>query len=289
MKKNQIKLPSRKWYSLQQAADKLTREFGVPITIDDLLHYYQIDLLPFSIYIERYPSQTLIGDLVFSDSPKQVNSMPKNMLKFYMLSKLDELIIGNILYIEPSQKEQEIESVISNNQILKTRIITEGENNTFTINGFMNIYSDVGFSPLDIENLKKDGINLSKLNYLISPSHDDGPRAVINVSVLSDEHIYLSINNLYILDHDLNEFIDGKSIGSVNKVIEAQRNISPRKEANKTEFIRALLKTHYGTDDPNECRKLLYNGKLSRDFTRAKIDPDIITPETLRNWLKAEK
>ena len=41
MKKNQIKLPSRKWYSLQQAADKLTREFGVTITIDDLLHYYQ--------------------------------------------------------------------------------------------------------------------------------------------------------------------------------------------------------------------------------------------------------
>lgn len=121
------------------------------------MHYYQIDLLPFSIYIEHYPSQTLIGDLVFSDSPKQVNSMPTNMLKFYMLSKLDKLIIGNILYIEPPQKEQEIESVISNDQILKTRIITEGENNTFTINGFMNIYSAVGFSPLDIEKLKKMG------------------------------------------------------------------------------------------------------------------------------------
>ena len=44
-------LPHRKWYSLQQAADKLTREFGEPVTIDDLLHYYQIGLLELSVYI----------------------------------------------------------------------------------------------------------------------------------------------------------------------------------------------------------------------------------------------
>ena len=47
MAKNKPTLPPRKWYSLQQAADKLTKEFGEPVTVDDLLHYYQIDLLPF--------------------------------------------------------------------------------------------------------------------------------------------------------------------------------------------------------------------------------------------------
>ena len=41
-------LPPRKWYSLQQAADKLRREFGEPVTIDDLLHYSQIGLLELS-------------------------------------------------------------------------------------------------------------------------------------------------------------------------------------------------------------------------------------------------
>ncbi|HHF2380008.1 TPA: hypothetical protein ACPJQJ_001944, partial [Haemophilus influenzae] len=149
--------------------------------------------------------------------------------------------------------------------------------------------SNVGFSPFNMESFKEKGILLNDVNYLISPSSDKKYRYVIYLSVLSDEPIYLSINNIYILDNDLNEFIEGKIIGSVSKLIEEQINISPRKEANKTEFIRALLKTHYGTDDPNECRKLLYNGKLAKDFARAKIEPDIITPETLRNWLNTEK
>ena len=43
MAKNKPTLPPRKWYSLQQAADKLTREFGESVTIDDLLHYCQIE------------------------------------------------------------------------------------------------------------------------------------------------------------------------------------------------------------------------------------------------------
>nr|RFN74000.1 hypothetical protein CH633_04215 [Haemophilus influenzae]RFN95193.1 hypothetical protein CH636_04165 [Haemophilus influenzae] len=54
---------------MQQAADKLTREFGEPVTVDDLLHYYQIDLLPFSIYINHNVERTCINDLVFS-APK---------------------------------------------------------------------------------------------------------------------------------------------------------------------------------------------------------------------------
>ena len=69
MAKNKPTLPPRKWYSLQQVADKLTREFGEPVTVDDLLHYYQIDLLPFSTYINHNVERTCINDLVFS-APK---------------------------------------------------------------------------------------------------------------------------------------------------------------------------------------------------------------------------
>lgn len=287
MAKNKPTLPPRKWYSLQQAADKLTREFGEPVTVDDLLHYYQIDLLPFSIYINHNVERTCINNLVFSDSQKSENSMPISILKFDILNKLEELIIGKILYIEFPKKETE--SLILDSYKLKKRLHPDVKRELITINGFMNIYSNVGFSPFNIERFKEKGILLNDLNYLISPSSDKKYRYVIYLSVLSDEPIYLSINNIYILDNDLNEFIEGKTIGSFSNLIEEQINISPRKEANKTEFIRALLKTHYGTDDPNECRKLLYNGKLAKDFARAKIEPDIITPETLRNWLNTEK
>ncbi|RDE67948.1 hypothetical protein EUX47_06495 [Haemophilus haemolyticus] len=213
--------------------------------------------------------------------------MPISILKFDILNKLEELIIGKILYIEFAKKETE--SLILDSYKFKKSLHPDAKRELITINGFMNIYSNVGFSPFNMESFKEKGILLNDLNYLISPSSDKKYRYVIYLSVLSDEPIYLSINNIYILDNDLNEFIEGRIIGSVSKLIEEQINISPRKEANKTEFIRALLKTHYGTDDPNECRKLLYNGKLAKDFARAKIEPDIITPETLRNWLNTEK
>ena len=78
-----------------------------------------------------------------------------------------------------------------------------------------------------MESFKEKGILLNDVNYLISPSSDKKYRYVIYLSVLSDEPIYLSINNIYILDNDLNEFIEGKIIGSVSKLIEEQINISP--------------------------------------------------------------
>ena len=104
MAKNQIKLPPRKWYSLQQAADKLTRELNEPITIDDLLHYYQIDLLPFSIYIKHSPTETHISDIVFSDLLQNENSLPMRTLNFNMISKPQEITIGGILYQEKKKK-----------------------------------------------------------------------------------------------------------------------------------------------------------------------------------------
>ena len=84
---------------MQQVADKLTREFGEPVTVDDLLHYYQIDLLPFSIYINHNVERTCINDLVFSAPKSPENSMPISILKFDILNKLEELIIGKKFYI----------------------------------------------------------------------------------------------------------------------------------------------------------------------------------------------
>lgn len=51
MAKNKPTLPPRKWYSLQQAADKLTREFNEPVTSGDLLHYANQGLIELSVRI----------------------------------------------------------------------------------------------------------------------------------------------------------------------------------------------------------------------------------------------
>ncbi|WP_288677147.1 hypothetical protein [uncultured Aggregatibacter sp.] len=50
--KNKIKLPPRKWYSLQQAAEKLSQETNQTITSGDLLHYANQGLLELSVRID---------------------------------------------------------------------------------------------------------------------------------------------------------------------------------------------------------------------------------------------
>ena len=89
MAKNKPTLPPRKWYSLQQAADKLTREFGELVTIDDLLHYYQIGLLELSVYIATSQETIKIGKHIFStfENIDGKKTFPRNILDFHLLSE----------------------------------------------------------------------------------------------------------------------------------------------------------------------------------------------------------
>ncbi|HHV6933870.1 TPA: hypothetical protein ACUMYR_001476, partial [Haemophilus influenzae] len=52
MAKNKPTLPPRKWYSLQQAADKLSQIFNQTVTSGDLLHYANQGLLELSVRID---------------------------------------------------------------------------------------------------------------------------------------------------------------------------------------------------------------------------------------------
>ncbi|HDR1520465.1 TPA: hypothetical protein QB484_001294, partial [Pasteurella multocida] len=49
--KEKIKLPPRKWYSLEQAAKKITQETGEHITERDLIYYANQGLFELSVYI----------------------------------------------------------------------------------------------------------------------------------------------------------------------------------------------------------------------------------------------
>ena len=290
MAKNKPTLPPRIWYSLQQAADKLTREFGEPVTIDDLLHYYQIGLLELSVHISTHESTIKIGSNIFSTFEKAngKDTYPREFLEFYLMGEYKNSI--SIPHIYSMKKGS---ATVYQNKFVKTIIVNDDPklDELIYIDGFMNLYVSLGNTREDIENIKENGFNLGFQNYLISPNNeiDDGAVVIFHLTDLTKEDVFITLDDIYILASDLNNFLEGKGRQQPNEIIESQKNKSLRQEANQLDFIRALLKTHYGTDDPNECRKLLYNGKLSKDFARAKIDPDIITPETLRNWLKVEK
>uniref|UniRef100_UPI003C7B171E hypothetical protein n=1 Tax=Necropsobacter rosorum TaxID=908285 RepID=UPI003C7B171E len=109
---------------------------------------------------------------------------------------------------------------------------------------------------------------------------------------LSDEKIknlFIEYDDIYILEDELTFFINtGGKLNITKGNITPIAPISTRKQANQTEFIKALLKLHYGTDEPEKARSLLNNGELAKKFACAGIEINI-TPETLRNWLNTEK
>lgn len=270
MTQKKIKLPPRKWYSLQQAADKLTRDSKEPVTVDDLIHYAatlnielcikvrkENGLVNFSIFREQQPSEfsyRLINRCFIESTILQVSLWkPVNLPK------------GNAL--ESSKNS-----------------------NNLTVNGFLAI-KPYHFRSSNFERYLLD----KKLSdfYLTNPRElikENIPLGCLEIIFKNDEtsQIIIDYRDIYVLSDELNFFMNtGGKLEIEKGKIRPVESISPRKKANQLEFIKALLKLHCGTDDPNECRNLL-SSSLEREFARAGIEVNI-TPETLRNWLRSEK
>lgn len=114
-------LPPRKFYTLQQAADKLSRDFKELVTIEDLLHYWAFDDLDLSIYFSENHSsyelggvcinkhKELIDTSIFfkSEPPEEIN------YEFFKYTTIEKDIFEIIEYINgdkiPTKKQEEKE------------------------------------------------------------------------------------------------------------------------------------------------------------------------------------
>ena len=80
--------------------------------------------------------------------------------------------------------------------------------NLIFIDGFMNLLDAIGNGPKAIKDTIEKGINLARLNYLVSPDHGDDYRIVIltNLNENNKENIFIQLDDLYVLDSDLKAF-----------------------------------------------------------------------------------
>lgn len=210
--KNKIKLPPRKWYSLQQAAEKLTRELDESVIIDDLLHYCQIEQLELSVYIKKAKSAITIGDITFSDLKlREVQKiLPRTFLDFNIMGEYQEdILIEHIFSIKKGIKES------YSNELVKTKLSSnddELDKVTF-IDGFMNLWAPIGNSPQSIDKIKEKGFMLNNINYLVSPNIGNDLRIVIksHTNWNCEEDVFITLDNVYILESDLQDFLNGKS------------------------------------------------------------------------------
>lgn len=129
-------LPPRKFYTLQQAADKLSRDFKETVTIEDLIYYWAFDNLNFSIYLKELPKVTMIGDLCFWKKDEQTETRI-----LYKNNQEQEIKLDFFNYYIEDGSEREDITILSDkiNFRTTTRIIPlsdEDRKKTTCYNGF---------------------------------------------------------------------------------------------------------------------------------------------------------
>lgn len=279
-------LPPRKFYTLQQAADKLSRDFKEPVTIEDLLHYWTFDNLKISVYCFEHPIIFKLGNLGFYKSENIVkchicfeNECPQKIdFDFFKFQNLND-------------RGSTIEEIfkITEDIVEKRTVEFEGLNYGLMCSGLFQILSNISIAE-NIKDIIDKGYLLSRsnINYLISPNqYNEELNEQIIIRFELEEDFYIDINHFYIMHYDLEQFINGnaKKI-NIDELI--NKPLRRDKQQNQANFIKALLQLHYGIEKPQDARNLLgLKGKLSKKFAAAGIECNI-SDNTLQNWLKDE-
>ncbi|MDO9880415.1 hypothetical protein Q7449_08260 [Glaesserella parasuis] len=116
----------------------------------------------------------------------------------------------------------------------------------------------------------------------VTPKNNENDYRIGLEIVNFDDEIYLDKNQLYILNDDLEDFINNKA----NPPIPEQYKQPPTKTLNaQAEFIRNLLIMFYDETTANNIRKELDNpnSEISKDFERKGLP----TPsgKTVDRWI----
>lgn len=275
-------LPPRKFYTLQQAADKLSRDFKEPVTIEDLLHYWAFDNLKLSVYFCEYPIVFRLGNL---EIYKKDNTVERSIFFENELPEEIDFDFFNLQNKEGNTINKEIS--INDRFVQKIKITYDDIKPELKYSGLFQLISGIDITD-NINEIIEKGYKLKLFNFLVSPNQyteELNNQMIVRFEVFSNDEFYIDINNFYIMHYDLEQFINGnaKKI-NVEELIEKKPRI--HKQQNQTNFIKALLELHYNVTDPENARRVFEN-KITKDFARKGIVCEI-SPVTLRNWLKAE-
>lgn len=275
-------LPPRKFYTLQQAADKLSRDFKEPVTIEDLLHYWAFDNLKLSVYFCEYPIVFRLGNL---EIYKKDNTVERSIFFENELPEEIDFDFFNLQNKEGNTINKEIS--INDRFVQKIKITYDDIKPELKYSGLFQLISGIDITD-NINEIIEKGYKLKLFNFLVSPNQyteELNNQMIVRFEVFSNDEFYIDINNFYIMHYDLEQFINGnaKKI-NVEELIEKKPRI--HKQQNQTNFIKALLQLHYNITDPEKARRVFEN-KISKEFAKKGIACEI-SPVTLRNWLQAE-
>lgn len=286
-------LPPRKWYNLEQAIKRIQKLTGEELEIADLIHYWLTHKIEICIYCNISPSDIKIGRATLSrkgghslivyledlDADFISKLSQDDVLEFYHLKECDDIFFV----------ERQSEFAIKNDTKYYDEIVFDNHNpilaenldEPFYINGFLSVIhkNDIYISDENrIISTKKLKTHQNHL-YLATPKNGEENRATIEI--INIENFYLNIDDLYILNQDLEDFITSNA--SPPRIDNKPRN---SKTLNlQAEFIRNLITIFYNEETANNIRSAIDNGKIKRDFELRGLS--LPSGKTVDKWINS--
>lgn len=278
MAQQKRKLPNRKWYSLEQAAEKLTREFNELVTINDLLHFYICKKLDLSVYIRRYPATITIGSLVFSDYKRDEKTLKKEDVKFDVFCENDKEVDCETFHMEQGFRFSYLDDIY----------ITEEEYKHayeyLFIYGFMYFSYVTQHNPDEEKSILNNGFRINKKsNYLVFYDKNNGNDTLIWFLAKTDKDVFLPLSDFYILESDLLNFIHGKdNRKAIEDIVKKSGRPTPHKET-IIELAQNIFNAY-----PENNRESIAKAVLSlvNDYNYLNVKNYQTTIETIRAYLR---
>lgn len=243
-------LPNRKWYTLEQAAKRINKLTGEEIEVADLLHYWKTNQLEICTPISYEKNSLYLGN-------QQIKNIKSFGIDFFLSDENYDVVTRTELFLMITSGEKK-------NDILQAQIdgMISLQPNTIYFD-VLSVYFE--FMPLD------DGfIPLKCVDYLAIRKENNKK---IYLSLNTDDDIKIPLCTLFILNDELDLFLQGKSTAiETAKEIESKQEKTPTTKTlnSQAECIRNLIIAHYGEEVANNIRKELENpnSEISKDFDK---------------------
>ena len=206
-------LPPRKWYTLQQAANKLTQETSYIVTPNDLIHYACIDEIELCIRIEYNLAvgMNIIGQRLIEKNIQEQNTNNYNDYDITIIRSINRTPRG-FSYIQQNTKfRSEYYQISLNNDEVDAYGIPSSK---IMLSGFFSIMSSLeyyNFLKLDLE---ETGEIITTDIFIETPRcmhHQELLTLSLRNKNRRNREYALTMDSFYILDKELNLFLKNNS------------------------------------------------------------------------------
>lgn len=294
-------LPTREWYSLEQAIKRIHKLTGETLEVAELIHFWLIGKLNIAInvffsdhslkyisdgnarIVELASDEMIIGNKIIEiDKINHYIYQRENNIENKTFFKNEKFILSCVEFNDSTKKNKE-----KNFKALQGFFFDENYNTVHclvdTAKGlfYLETYGNAHCFSKDFYRIEQTLKNTNKIPYDFISSLfqiDNESGKAISIVIASKEKNYIELEELYITNDSLENFVKGEEQPKPKKIGAKTLN-------SQAEFIRNLITIHYGEKVANNIRNELENSRsrIASDFDKSGLKA--ASGKTVDGWI----